>query len=253
MTTSAISSAGSVLTVAALARLEVGGERLAAFLDHAGDVLRELLDVDRAGLSAARAAASGVAAVCRWCVFCTRFLPVAGFLEDYGPWFRHINGINLFEAILTDTLFVVHCGVTLPANDVERTTIRLAPRAASRCVRRSRLPRCGSTIDMLPEKLGGLPSSAPQRPAQTMPFPNVYEPRPKREATPLTDDEQKKLESELLACARTKTSAPTRRLRRRHRRRLQKSRSRQEVRREEAAAKRQPATAEEAAEDEAPN
>ena len=30
-----------------------------------------------------------------------------------------------------------------------------------------------------------------------MPFPNVYEPRPKREATPLNDDEQKKLESEL--------------------------------------------------------
>ena len=30
-----------------------------------------------------------------------------------------------------------------------------------------------------------------------MPFPNVYEPRPKRQATPLNDDEQKKLESEL--------------------------------------------------------
>ena len=30
-----------------------------------------------------------------------------------------------------------------------------------------------------------------------MPYPNVYEPRPKREAKPLSDDEQKKLESEL--------------------------------------------------------
>lgn len=30
-----------------------------------------------------------------------------------------------------------------------------------------------------------------------MPFPNVYEVRPKRQAVPLNDDEQKKLESEL--------------------------------------------------------
>jgi hypothetical protein len=30
-----------------------------------------------------------------------------------------------------------------------------------------------------------------------MPFPNVYEPRPVRQSKPLTDEEQKKLESEL--------------------------------------------------------
>ena len=59
------------------------------------------------------------------------------------------------------------------------------------------LSACGSTIGKLPEKLGGLPETAPQRPAETMPYPNVYEPRPKREARPLTDEEQKKLESEL--------------------------------------------------------
>ena len=59
------------------------------------------------------------------------------------------------------------------------------------------LAACGATIGSVPEKFGGLPESAPQRPAETMPFPNVYEPRPKRQATPLNDDEQKKLESEL--------------------------------------------------------
>src|SRR6266571_309554 len=34
-------------------------------------------------------------------------------LEDYGPWFGHISGINLLEAILVDTLVVVHCSVNL--------------------------------------------------------------------------------------------------------------------------------------------
>ena len=50
---------------------------------------------------------------------------------------------------------------------------------------------------MLPEKIGGLPAGAPVRPAETRAFPNVYEVRPTREATPLTNEEQKKLESEL--------------------------------------------------------
>ncbi len=56
---------------------------------------------------------------------------------------------------------------------------------------------CSSTFDVLPEKAGGLPASAPERPAEPMAFPNVYEQRPIREAKPLNDDEQKKLESEL--------------------------------------------------------
>jgi|GEM_PF-3413055 len=56
---------------------------------------------------------------------------------------------------------------------------------------------CSSTFDVLPEKAGGLPASAPQRPAEPMAFPNVYEQRPIREAKPLNDEEQKKLESEL--------------------------------------------------------
>jgi hypothetical protein len=59
------------------------------------------------------------------------------------------------------------------------------------------LSGCSSTGDVLSEKLGGLPADAPQRPATTLPTPNVYEVRPTREARPLSDDEQKKLESEL--------------------------------------------------------
>ena len=76
--------------------------------------------------------------------------------------------------------------------------IPFAPRAACALALAWLLAACsGATYGRLPEKLGGLPESAPQRPAETMPFPNVYEPRPKRQATPLSDDEQKKLESEL--------------------------------------------------------
>lgn len=61
------------------------------------------------------------------------------------------------------------------------------------------LAACSSSLDMIPEKLGGLPNDAPQRPATTLPTPNVYEVRPKREERPLSDAEQKKLESDLLA------------------------------------------------------
>ena len=45
--------------------------------------------------------------------------------------------------------------------------------------------------------MGGLPTDAPVRPAETKAFPNVYEVRPTREAAPLTTDEQKKLETDL--------------------------------------------------------
>jgi hypothetical protein len=65
------------------------------------------------------------------------------------------------------------------------------------------LAGCSSALDMVPEKLGGLPNDAPQRPATTLATPNVYEVRPTREARPLSDAEQKKLESDLLALRET--------------------------------------------------
>ena len=58
---------------------------------------------------------------------------------------------------------------------------------------------CTSTFDALPEKMGGLPATAPARTAEPLPFPNVYEARPTREAKPLSDDEQKRLETDLVA------------------------------------------------------
>jgi len=59
------------------------------------------------------------------------------------------------------------------------------------------LSGCASTFDALPEKMGGLPESAPARPAEAYTFPNVYEARP-RDTKPLSADEQKKLESDLV-------------------------------------------------------
>ena len=60
------------------------------------------------------------------------------------------------------------------------------------------LSGCTSTFDVLPEKMGGLPESAPARPATPYAVPNVYETRPTREARPLSTDEQKKLETDLV-------------------------------------------------------
>jgi hypothetical protein len=60
------------------------------------------------------------------------------------------------------------------------------------------LSGCTSTFDVLPEKMGGLPESAPARPATPYAAPNVYEVRPTREARPLSSEEQKKLETDLV-------------------------------------------------------
>jgi hypothetical protein len=60
------------------------------------------------------------------------------------------------------------------------------------------LSGCSSTFDALPEKMGGLPESAPARPATSYAVPNVYEARPTREAKPLSTEEQKKLETDLV-------------------------------------------------------
>ncbi len=51
--------------------------------------------------------------------------------------------------------------------------------------------------DVMPEAAGGLPASAPARPADALPTPNVYDVRPTREAPPLDTAGQKKLESDL--------------------------------------------------------
>ena len=68
------------------------------------------------------------------------------------------------------------------------------------------LPGCSASIigDHLPTAAGGLPEAAPQRPAQPAAYPAVHDLPPKRQDTVLTDDEQKKLEEDLIA-ARKRT------------------------------------------------
>jgi hypothetical protein len=72
-----------------------------------------------------------------------------------------------------------------------------APRVTLLLTLAAMLSACGATMGNMPEALGGLPASAPQRPAESMPYQNVYEVRPTREAKPLDTAAQKKLESEL--------------------------------------------------------
>ena len=63
----------------------------------------------------------------------------------------------------------------------------------------------GTIADHMPTAAGGLPEGSPQRPATPAAYPAVHDLPPKRENTVLTDDEQKKLEDELVA-ARNRNS-----------------------------------------------
>ena len=80
-----------------------------------------------------------------------------------------------------------------------RRNLLAPPAAALFALATLALSACSSTGDVLSEKLGGLPANAPERPATPYATPNVYEVRPTREARPLSDDEQKKLETDLTA------------------------------------------------------
>jgi hypothetical protein len=75
----------------------------------------------------------------------------------------------------------------------------MAPRAAVLVLAAAVLAGCASTVDSLPEKLGGLPATAPPRPAEQPAYPNVYAIDAPREVKPLTAPEQRKLETDLLA------------------------------------------------------
>jgi len=75
----------------------------------------------------------------------------------------------------------------------------LAPRAAALVLAAVLLAGCASTIDVVPEKLGGLPDSAPARPTEQPVYPNVYAIDAPSEVKPLTAPEQRKLETDLQA------------------------------------------------------
>ena len=62
------------------------------------------------------------------------------------------------------------------------------------------LAGCSGSIiaDHMPSMAGGLPEGAPQRPADPPAYPAVHDVPPARENTVLTDEEQKKLEDDLI-------------------------------------------------------
>jgi hypothetical protein len=66
----------------------------------------------------------------------------------------------------------------------------------------------GSTVaDHLPTALGGLPEGSPQRPTTSSAYPAVHDLPPARPTTVLTDAEQTKLESDLVAARNRATEA----------------------------------------------
>jgi len=71
------------------------------------------------------------------------------------------------------------------------------------------LSGCSASLlgDHLPTAAGGLPEGAPQRPAQPAAYPAVHDLPPKRQDTMLTDDEQKKLEDDLIAARKRAVGA----------------------------------------------
>ena len=57
----------------------------------------------------------------------------------------------------------------------------------------------GVAIDRLPEEVGGLPAGTPVRPISPYQYPAVHDMPPARSATPMSEEEQVKLEKDLAA------------------------------------------------------
>ena len=57
----------------------------------------------------------------------------------------------------------------------------------------------GAAIDRLPSEVGGLPADAPARPATVYQYPAVHDMPAPRSTTPLSEEEQVKLEKDLAA------------------------------------------------------
>ena len=55
----------------------------------------------------------------------------------------------------------------------------------------------GSMIDRIPGEVGGLPAGAPARPETPYKYPAVHDMPPDRASTPMTEEEQVRLENEL--------------------------------------------------------
>jgi hypothetical protein len=77
--------------------------------------------------------------------------------------------------------------------------LRLAAGALLACAS-ALLSGCGAMIaDYTPAVVGGLPADTPQRPATAAAYPAVHNMPPGRSSTPLSYDQQKQLEDDLIA------------------------------------------------------
>ena len=66
----------------------------------------------------------------------------------------------------------------------------------------------GQTIaDHMPTAVGGLPEGTPQRPSTPAAYPAVHDRPPKRDSPMLTDQEQRKLEEDLVAAGKRASGA----------------------------------------------
>ena len=70
------------------------------------------------------------------------------------------------------------------------------------------LSGCAPIIDRLPSELGGLPAGAPARPEAPYEYPAVHDMPPNRASTPMTEEEQVRLEKELIAVRDRQEGSP---------------------------------------------
>lgn len=66
-------------------------------------------------------------------------------------------------------------------------------------------------IDSIPTEIGGLPAGAPARPAVAPAYPAVHDMPPARTAPVLDEEQQKKLEADLIAARNRQSEAPAKR------------------------------------------
>src|SRR5262245_39167403 len=60
------------------------------------------------------------------------------------------------------------------------------------------LSGCAPVIDRIPSEIGGLPAGVPARPETPYEYPAVHDMPPDRKSTPMTEEEQVRLEKELI-------------------------------------------------------
>ena len=71
------------------------------------------------------------------------------------------------------------------------------------------LSGCAPVIDRIPSEIGGLPAGVPARPETPYGYPAVHDMPPNRASTPMTEEEQVRLEKELATVRDRQEGRPT--------------------------------------------